>query len=367
MIAPASLPPLYAGWLDELLAGPIPAEKNATCDDCAMLVADSAANARDDQGFNPDTKCCTFLPELWNFLVGRILLDDHDDAARGRATVEARLDRGLGVTPLGFARTRPFNLTYSTGGIAVFGQSRSLRCPHYLHDEGGKCGVWRHRESTCATWFCKYVRGAVGQNFWLHTHQLLQTVEQTLAGWALLELGLDADVLARLYEPHRDPRPTKITGRDLDGAPDPQEYARVWGRWRGRERELYIECARLVSPLTWANVVRLGGAQVDVCARLVQHAYARLMSEAVPERPATALVQISPRAGGRVRLATYSGSDWLDVPSVVATILPYFDGRPAAETIELVRRNEGVSIDPSLVRKLADFGVLRDEPTVSPS
>ena len=34
---PGVLPPLYQSWIDELLDGPIPEEREATCDDCAML------------------------------------------------------------------------------------------------------------------------------------------------------------------------------------------------------------------------------------------------------------------------------------------------------------------------------------------
>ena len=41
-VIPASpLPALYAAWIDQLLAGPLPQESNATCDDCAMLPEDT--------------------------------------------------------------------------------------------------------------------------------------------------------------------------------------------------------------------------------------------------------------------------------------------------------------------------------------
>jgi hypothetical protein len=361
MTAAVALPPLYARWLDELLDGPIPAETNATCADCAML-PDADGDPAPLQGYNPETKCCTYLPELWNFLVGAILLDDDTGAAaRGRATVEARIDRGLAVTPLGLGRTRPFDLLYRTGGVSTFGQSRQLRCPHYLHDEGGLCGVWRHREATCATWFCKHVRGAVGEDFWNHLHRMLQVAEHALAGWALLELGLDGDALSHIYQPYREERGPKLTGPEVDGVANGAELRAMWGQWRGRERELYEQCARLVESLAWADVRAIGGAQLEICARLVRDAHARLLSDAVPERPVVALVQITPRNRDRVRLATYSGLDALEVPAVVAKTLPYFDGRPTADVLADIRRTEGVTVSPSLVRKLADFGVLRDQ------
>ena len=42
-----------------------------------------------DLQFEPSTKCCTFLPELPNFLVGAMLADTDPAAAEGRASVIA--------------------------------------------------------------------------------------------------------------------------------------------------------------------------------------------------------------------------------------------------------------------------------------
>src|SRR5579863_3280623 len=143
-----------------LLPGPIPAETSATCDRCAMVRPVDPESAPPESFFSPQTKCCTYLPEIANFLVGRILADASPDAAFGRATVEARIDAGVEVTPLGLQKTPLFSLVYRASP-ASFGHATSMRCPHYVVD-GGRCGVWRHRESTCATWFCKFARGANG-------------------------------------------------------------------------------------------------------------------------------------------------------------------------------------------------------------
>jgi hypothetical protein len=353
----SSLPPLYAGWIDALLGAPIPAETNATCRDCAMLVP-PPERASDDAGYDPATKCCTYLPVLWNFLVGGVLLDDTAVSARGRASVEARLDAGVAATPLGLQAPPVSRLLYKMAPGA-FGHSKAMRCPHYLDAEGGLCGVWRHRESTCATWFCKHARGATGKEFWSQLHQLLVTAEQAVSAWCLLELGLDEGALDRLYRPYRVQRPRAVTGRDVDGEPDPADVRAAWGTWRGRERELYRECARLVATLEWADVAHMGGSEIDVYARLTRRAYDRLVSDDVPEHVETALVQITPRANNRARLATYSDTDALDVPATVAAILPYFDGRSTADVLEEIRSRDRLRIDPSLVRKLTDFGVLR--------
>src|SRR5262245_26034784 len=102
---PSVLPPLYARWMDELLGQPIAPERSATCDSCAMVAPPTEATAGSAFYFSPETKCCTYLPQLPNFLVGRVLRDDDPDAATGRATVEKRIDARSGVTPMGLQRT----------------------------------------------------------------------------------------------------------------------------------------------------------------------------------------------------------------------------------------------------------------------
>ena len=49
-----------------------------------------------DLFFHRDTKCCTYLPDLPNFLVGRILEDPDPALAPGRASVERRIDARVG-------------------------------------------------------------------------------------------------------------------------------------------------------------------------------------------------------------------------------------------------------------------------------
>ena len=159
---PSTLPPLYAGWIADLLDGPLPHEGEATCEDCAMWPS-AGVPVSAGIAFNRETKCCTYIPALPNFLVGRIVEDNDPALAPGRASVEARIDARLGVTPLGIDRPPVHALLYQTGMSSAFGRSRALRCPHYREEAGGACGIWRHRNGVCSTWFCKYSRGATGQ------------------------------------------------------------------------------------------------------------------------------------------------------------------------------------------------------------
>src|SRR5215471_13758616 len=190
-----ALPPLYARWIDDLLDGPIPAETRATCDDCVMCPKPGDTINPEDRFFEPSIKCCSIVPVLPNFLVGRILSGDDPDpvSLEGRASVERRIKEGVAVTPLGLEWPAMIKLLYDNSD--AFGQSQTFRCPHYV-EEAGRCGIWRHRDSVCATWFCKHVRGEVGRKFWRDSLEpLLRIVEKSLAQWCVLKMDIGGAAL----------------------------------------------------------------------------------------------------------------------------------------------------------------------------
>lgn len=351
----AALPPLYARWADALLDAPIPEETVATCASCAM---EGQAGAT---AFDPKTKCCTFQPTLANFLVGAILADtDGSSAARqGRETVRARVAVGAGVTPLGLARSERFRALYATTGHGdAFGNAHSLRCPHYV-ERGGLCGVWRHRESTCATWFCKHDRGAVGHAFWRALQALLLAGESALARHALLVLDPGPDALAELARSHAhiDPTP-RLDAADVDERRDPVRHRALWGRWLGREEEYFVECARLTASLAWPDVLALGGADLALHARVVKDAFATLLDERVPARVRVHRYEVAAVTAETTRVSTYSKYDPLELPNELVELLPYFDGRPTRRALAEIERRRGVALDVDTVRQLVDYEVL---------
>lgn len=356
----AVLPPLFAGWMDVLLPGPIPVERNATCDRCAMLPPTGDGAADGEMFFSPSTKCCTYLPELSNFLVGRILSDPDPDAAEGRATVEARIDKGVGVTPLGLHRTPFYSLLYRSSP-GSFGHAKAMRCPHYLED-GGRCGVWRHRESTCATWFCKYGRGWNGRTFWQRLHDTLSVAEDALRTHCLIELGLEVGALSDLFQPHALTRVVArhqgLTATDVDGEVDPAVYDAAWGTWRGREKELFVACAQIADRVAWADVQRLGGVRLELLSRLLVEAYATLVSDAVPVRAHHRRLSVVCTSPASVEVVGYSTMDPLRIPKNLLDVLHHFDGRPTPEVLDEIDEQHGLRITPSVVRKLADFDLL---------
>lgn len=331
---PDVLPPLYARWASEFLSGAIPAETEATCSDCAMLCGtpEKASAPAAAPFFDPYTKCCTYLPALPNFLVGRMLADDSPEFTRGRATLEARLAEGIAVTPFGIGRSAAYDLLYATSGKSFFGRDRSMRCPHYLDEGGGQCGIWRHRAAVCATWFCKYRRGAVGQRFWQTLHRLLSAVERELSSWCALELGIDSADAGR---------------------------QRAFGDWSGRERRFFQECARLVEALHWRDVERICGPEVRTLRKVTREAFDRLRSRAIPRRLRVGSFKVIGPGQRSSIVEGYDGGDRIALPIRLVDALHYFDGSAStAHALRTIRAETGLAIERDLVRLLVDFEIL---------
>jgi hypothetical protein len=352
------LPPLYAGWVAELLAGPIPRESRASCDDCAMCARPTVRPGPRSHYFDPSTKCCTYVPDLHNFLVGRILSDDDPAARTGRTRVEQAIREGIAVTPLGLGRPPVFSLLYANGSNA-FGRSQSLRCPYFIED-GGRCGVWRHRESTCMTWFCKHVRGSVGFAFWRDgLHRLLRVIEVDLARWCVLEIGLSDEALRHLSDREAWTQVAEpLNAEAIDHRVEAERYAQIWREWRGREVEFFVRCAQLVNNLSWSEVLEISGPAARAHARLAKHAYGRLTSDDLPPRLEVGAFHVVEAQHETTRVSTYSNIDPIDVPNIVMALLPLFDGRPTEEVLDAITEKTGIHLDRSLVRKLVDFDVL---------
>jgi hypothetical protein len=242
---------------------------------------------------------------------------------------------------------------------AAFGRSQAMRCPYFIED-GGRCGVWRNRESTCATWFCKHDRGRIGLAFWREgLHRLLRVIEVDLARWCVLEIGLSDEALRHLSEGEAW---TQVIGplnaEAVDHRVDEVRYARIWGEWRGREIDFFLRCAQLVNNLSWSEVLEISGPAVRTFARLTKHAYDRLTSSDLPPRLEVGAFQVLETNHETTRVNAYTNSDPIDVPNVVMALLPFFDGRPTEEALDAIKDKTGISLDRLLVRKLVDFNVL---------
>lgn len=355
--SPSPLPPLYDRWMRECLTDPVPNEPKATCHDCAMCPsAGHTPSSNDPIFYDPSTKCCSYMPVMWNFLTGAVLDDNSPEAAAGRRSVEARIKAGIAITPLAMERPPVYKLLYSHIPDA-FGRSQSMRCPHYI-EEGGLCGVWRSRESTCATWFCKHERGAIGKQFWVRLHRLLALTEQNLASWCVLEMDLGRDALRAIFPfPPRTELP--VSGADFDGRPDPARQKTLWGKWLGREPEFYRKASSLVRGLSWSEVIGICGQEVRAAEQVMRAAFDDLRDHALPERLIPGACTQMAGADGGATVTTYSPIDPLHLSPEIVQILPYFQGQPVRAARRAIEEELGFDVEPELLRKLADFGVLR--------
>jgi hypothetical protein len=342
----AILPPLYNRWMDELLKQPIPNESEATCQDCPMCSRDSQKN-KSEYVFDVETKCCTYIPEIPNFLAGQILLDGDPEFARGRAAFEDQMENHLIATPLGVSASAEYWAMYRHATAnSAFGQTRGLKCPYFFADEGGKCGIWRHRNSRCATWFCKYVRGSVGVIFWKYMDQLLSETERLLSQWCILQLDIGQQALELLFPP--PPSERVSSNREL-----------FWGKWRGREREFFIECSKLVANLSWQEVEQQCGSELKVIARLTQKAFVDLYTFQIPSALRIgSWKKVLPLSADVYRIWTYSQYDPMDLPRPIFDCLYYFEGRTTQDALETIFLEKGFRLDDQELRKLTDFGIL---------
>lgn len=299
--------------------------------------------------FDPVTRCCTYEPAIPNYLTGRILRDAGPHMAFGKATVERRIASKVSVTPWGLDATRRHAAMY---GPEVFGRAPGLRCPHYQPDGAeGTCGVWRHRNSVCSTWFCKHVRGRTGLEFWRSLTLLLREAEWSVGLWCVLELG--APAVAEL--PSKD---GAVPASELGGAPDEAGHEAAWGKWAGREIGFYVRAAELADPLEWDDVERIAGVRIRARREALLAAYEAQASGALPEKLKLGRLTVLGAGGGQCTMATYSALDPLRIPEKLVPLLPKFSGGETRATLQRIEEQEGLRLSEGLVRKLVDFGLL---------
>lgn len=359
------LPPLYARWIEQSFGRELPSEDRATCSNCAMC---GEAAERDgttpDLRFNPNTKCCTFHPDLPNFLVGAVLADD-TPGLTGKDVVANRIRERIGSTPLGLFASPDFKERHGANqargaDASLFGRATDLLCPYFNPAGGGLCGLWLHRNSSCSTWFCKHRDGALGKRFWDAAAHLLKFTERALASWCVVELVKDEAVLDELFDPMGAPR--ELASRNLRGKVDADGRLsvalseRVWGSWYGREEAFFRRCHELVGPLDWTAVVEKAGPQL-------QH-LERRMKALLPERYADAQILCKgqfasmPIDANRLRIrGAEASNEPIELPTALVKSLGAFNGRPAADVLkELAAR--GIEINDELLGALRRRGIL---------
>ena len=356
----AGLPIHARAWLDDALEGkPLPSEVAATCDSCVMVPPEGVAYDKSSGYFRPDSKCCTFVPVLANFLVGGLLTDANPALGEGQARVRERIASRVGVTPLGVRPTPGEDALYARVGDESFGRTTTLRCPYFVA-EGGGCSVWSYRNGICASWFCKHVRGAISRQFWDSLRDYLLEAERQLAIHCLLEVGFDGVAGVAALSDAIGQSPQQSTAHELDDTMDDREYAELWGEWAGREFELYEATAKVYAGLGMADVRRVGGAKLELRRRLMRERHTEVLTMKVPERLEVRPFQLvaSTDGGAKVRVVTYLPCDPVLIPSALLPALVRFDGRPTGEVVSEIAQEHGMVLDETLLVQLVDFQIL---------
>jgi hypothetical protein len=336
------LPPLYDGWMKELLSAPIETEKRATCDDCAM-----GPDKGETPTFDPRVKCCTFYPELPNYTIGAIIQDPESYA---QVELAKRFKAVSGLTPMGMARPPVFQvLMQKTANGDAFGRAMSLKCPFQTPDL--RCGMWAYREATCFFYHCKFDRGRKGALLWQTLRTMFIEIEKQLAIWCVIELDPGDAAFDALEK-----APQPMGHHALDGTLDKAALKAVWGTWLGREAEFYVECWNKVSALTWKDVLEICGPATRIHARRLAAAFAVHESTEIPEAMTLNAYQAT-QVGKRVRLRTFSTTDSIDLDPNLVAALAEFDGRPTAE-VQAALEARGVTLDDAELLRLVNFDVL---------
>ncbi len=348
----SALPPLHNAWLHTLTGIQDPgSEPKSTCGDCVMCagVERSGTHIR----FSPDVKCCSYVPNLANFLAGRSLLGP------GRESVRARIARRAGVTPFGLGLSHGDIRRLVESG-SQFGRAAEVVCPHFVAETQG-CAIWQTRNAVCSTWFCKHERGAVGLRFWHAVRDLLSAVEERLSLRCVTGGGLADDQAAAVVAHRRAVREiitVANSGRPLPELSGEDEsagwYERMWGEWAGREEDWFVHCAESVGAIDDDELV----SSLDDLRELVDAVDERWHALTVDDLPEA--LTFAPGAGSQatvdvLRLVGYSPFDPVVLPAALLEPLRLLDGRPIAE-LPPAAGTDAV-LDHDLLRRLHDFAV----------
>lgn len=307
------------------LLGELPEHPRSTCGDCPCV----------GRSLPAATRCCGTAAEVHNFYVGQVL---------DRPSVAARIAARHGVTPLGLLRSALHDLAPARLGSPV-----SLRCPHL--GDGGACEIHEARPAACATWFCRPARGATGDALLSAVRDWAMALEGKLALHCALTLGLDEGPLRALLGG---------SARGTDG-PDPlddRRWAARWGRWAGREAEFYAACSDVVDTLHTEDLAAIGGVDVEVLLRTTRARLAAFGDTTLPARLAPGAHQVLGVGPDASWVAAWSTHDPTTLSALVASVLPYFDGRPLADALARMEEERGVRLDDTSIRELIDARLL---------
>jgi hypothetical protein len=361
------LPEVCRAWLPDFFDRPATPETRSTCLDCAMCGEKGArevASRRTLDVFRPDVKCCTWHPDLPNYLVGAALRDTAPSMESGRTRLRAKIAARAGVSPLGISPPPRYTVLYNfltqpdvDGSPSGFAASEELVCP-YLERRDATCTLWPYRERVCATWFCKMDARAGGYAAWQALKDYLGHVEVEISRYAATTV-VGAPVVITRPAPHAPLSRAALAGERSD-----VDYAAEWGPYVGREEEFYLACAGVVGDLTGdvaAGILGRGeGPELLRRAEQLHEAATRprLAPRLVLRRDKPAVV-----VADGVRVLTYHRFDPVIISTELYALLELFSAdESTASNVERIRRERGVDLPDSVVLQMQVYGVMIPPP-----
>lgn len=348
----ALFPEVYGGLLPAFFDHEAPREEKATCANCAMCPPSEGAATDGVTYFRPDAKCCTYHPILPNYLAGAILADEREDMAEGKRRIREKIGARTGTSPQWVAPSRKIGVLFRATRQSAFGRSLVLLCP-YFEREQRTCTIWRHRESVCSTYFCKYTKGADGQAFW-------QSLRWTMT-W--VEAALSARAARSLLPGHQEPRPTSgdMTLEELeDRPPTDTRYRQLWGDWAGREEEFYVRCFEHVRALGREGFEAML-RDAEAARRLDDLAakHEAMLHPSLPERLVPNPAMSSSASDEGVLVTSYSRYEPLLLTRDLFEVVQLFrEGGSVADVRARLARDHGVELPDELLLGLWQFRVL---------
>jgi len=87
------LPELFHPLLPDIFSKETPGELFTDCPECHMICSSLEEVGHDEsRPFSPDTKCCTYVPHLPNFLAGGVFRDPDSSLDEGRKILRDRIN-----------------------------------------------------------------------------------------------------------------------------------------------------------------------------------------------------------------------------------------------------------------------------------
>jgi hypothetical protein len=204
--------PSHWQWLlpEHIRQASFPEESWVNCQRCPSTL----------NGYHHPARCCTYRPQLSNFLVGLALRD---------GALPRTLFTTLGPrTFLPLATLEPSAYWLKRADHQRNGTICADVCHFWSAQQG--CTIHKYRNGVCATFFCFT---QAGDGIWQALADYVLALETTLAWWVLQECGFDLEqVLDHLAA--------------LDAQGSPAEVSALWGPYRGREAEFFERAAHLV-------------------------------------------------------------------------------------------------------------------------